>query len=132
MEDEGRWPGVLAKGYLIPKPREEGPLGTRQLTGLSMVYWLWIGTRLRDVVLWQEAWAHPKAYSFRPCRGAINGTGVTAVLMELARLKGWNLAGLSLEYVECFDIIPQAVVLRVARELGMDRGTLRALAAMYQ
>ena len=93
------------------------------MTVLSMVYWLLIGTRLRDVLLWQEAWAHSEAYGFRPCRGAIDGAGVTAVLLELAQLKGWNVA---------VDIIPQAVVLRVARELGMDPGTLQALAAMYR
>ena len=62
----------------------------------------------------------------------MNGAGVTAVLLELARLKRWNLAGLSLDYFKCFDIIPQAVVLRVARELGMHGGTLWALAAMYR
>ena len=117
VEDEGQWPGVLAEGYtfLIPKPGEEGPLGTRPLMVMSMVYRLWAGTRLRDVLLWQEAWAHPEAYSFRPCRGAIYGAGVMAVLLELAQLREWNLAGLSLDYVKCFDIIPQAVVLRLAR-----------------
>ena len=56
---------------------------------------------------------------------------VTKVLLELARLKGWRLEGLSLDYVKCFDLIPQAVVLRIARALGMDDGVLRALAAMY-
>ena len=42
-----------------------------------------------------------------------------------------RLEGLSLDYVECFDLIPQPVVLRIARELGMDDGLLRALPAMY-
>ena len=42
------------------------------------------------------------------------------------------MAGPSLDYVKCFNIIPQAVVLRVAREPGMDRGMLRALATMYR
>ena len=37
-----------------------------------------------------------------------------------------------MDYVKCFDLIPQAVVLRIARELGMDNGVLRALAAMYR
>ena len=126
MEDEGKWPGVLAEGYtsLTPKPGEEGPLGTRPLTVLFTVYGLWAGTRLRglrDVLLWQEAWAHPEAYGFRPCQGAIDGARVTAVLLDLMWLKGWSLAGLSLDYVKCFDIILQAVVLRVARELDMNR-----------
>ena len=60
VEEVGQWPGVLAEGYtsIIPKPGEVGPLGTRPLIVLSMVYRLWAGTRLRDVLLWQEAWAH--------------------------------------------------------------------------
>ena len=122
VEDTGKWPGVLAERYmsLIPKPGEEGPMGTRPLTVLSMVYRLWARTWLRDVLLRQEAWAQPEAYSFRPCRGAIDGVGVTAVLSELAQLKKWNLAGLSPDYVKCFDIIPQALVLRVAREPGIN------------
>ena len=46
LEDEGRWLRVLAEWFtsLIPKPGEEGPLGTRPLTVLSMVYRLWAGT----------------------------------------------------------------------------------------
>ena len=50
---------------------------------------------------------------------------VTQVLLELARVKGWRLEGLSLDYVKCFDLIPQALVLRIARELGMDGWVLR-------
>ena len=71
-----------------------------------MVYRLCAGTRLRDVLLGQEASAHPKAYGFGPNWGAIHGAGVKAVLLELAQFKRWNLAGLSLDYVKCFDIIP--------------------------
>ena len=134
IEEMGQWPALLAQGYtsLIPKPGEEGPLGTRPLTVLSMVYRLWAGTRLWEVMRWQEAWVHPRAYGFRLARGAVDAATVTPVLLELARLKGWRLEGLSLDYVKCFDLIPQAVVLRIARELGMDDGVLRALAAMYR
>ena len=64
-------------------------------------------------------------------QGAIDGARVRAVLMDLARLKGCNLAKVSLDSVKCLDIIPQAVVLWVVWELAMDQGTLRALAAMY-
>ena len=134
IEEVGRWPTLLAQGYtsLIPKPGEEGPLGTRPLTVLSMVYRLWAGTRLWEVMRWQESWVHPRAFGFRLARGAVDAATVTQALLELARLKGWRLEGLSLDYVKCFDLIPQAVVLRIARELGMDDGVLRALAAMYR
>ena len=132
VEDAGQWLGVFAEGYtsVIRKPGEESPLATCLLTVLSMVYRLWARTRPRDVVLWQEAWIHGEACGFRPCRGAIDKVGVTTVLPKPTRLKGRNLGGLGFHYVKCFDIIPQAVVQWVARELGMDQGTLRALSSM--
>ena len=107
-------------------------MGTRPLTVLSMVYRLWAGTRLWEVMRWHEAWFYPQAYGFRLARGAMDAAMVTEVLLELAWLKGWRLEGLSLDYVKCFYLIPQAVVLRIARELGMDDGVLRALAATYR
>ena len=39
---------------------------------------------------------------------------------------------MSLDYVKCFDLIAQAVVLAPALELGMDPGTCHALGAMYK
>ena len=39
---------------------------------------------------------------------------------------------MSIDYVTCFHLIPQAVVLALALELGMDPGTCRALGAMYK
>ena len=39
---------------------------------------------------------------------------------------------MSIDYVKCFHLIPQAVVLALALELGMDPGTCRALGAMYK
>ena len=101
------------------------------MTVLSMVYRLWAGSRSLEVMRWQEACVHPRAYGFRLARVAVDAATVTQVLLELARLKGWRPEGLSLDYVKCFDLIPQAVVLRIARELGMDDGVLRALATMY-
>ena len=57
---------------------------------------------------------------------------VTRVLLELAWLKGWRPEGLGRDYVKCFDLIPRAVVLRIAHELGMDERVPRALAALYR
>ena len=39
---------------------------------------------------------------------------------------------MSINYVKCFDLIPQAVVLALALELGMDLGTCHALGSMYK
>ena len=57
---------------------------------------------------------------------------MTQVLLELCCLRAWAVVGMSIDYVKCFDLIPQAVVLALALELGMDPGTCRALGAMYK
>ena len=134
VERLGKWPARLAEGYraLIPKEGPPGPLNTRPLTVLSMVYRLWAGARLADTIAWQESWAHPAAFGFCPARSALDGVAVTQVLLELCRLRGWAVAGMSIDYVKCFDLIPQAVMLALALELGMDPGTCRALEAMYK
>ena len=95
VERTGKWPARLAEGYtaLIPKEGPPGPLNTRPLTVLSMVYRLWAGVRLVDAIAWQEAWAHPAAFGFRPARSALDGAAVTQVLLELCRLRGWAVAG---------------------------------------
>ena len=38
--------------------REEGPLGTRPVMALSLVYRLWVGTRLWQVLWWGETPVH--------------------------------------------------------------------------
>ena len=107
-------------------------MNTRPLLVLSMVYRLWAGVRLADASAWQETWAHLAAFGFRPARSALDGAAVTQVLLELCGLRGWAVAGRSMNYVKCFDLIPYAVVLAVAFELGMDPGPCRALGAMYK
>ena len=109
VERIGKWPTRLAEGYtaLIPKEGPPGPLNTRPLTVLSMVYWLWVGLRLVDAIAWQEAWAHPAAFGFRPARSAPDGAAVTQVLLEPCRLRGRAVAGMSIDYAKCFDLFPK-------------------------
>ena len=134
VELRGKWPARLAEGYtaLVPKEGPPGPLNTRPLNVLSMVYRLWARLRLVDAIAWQEAWAHPAAFRLRPARIAPDEAAVTHVLLERFRLRGWAVAGMSIDYVKCFDVIPQAVVLALALQLGMDPGSGRALGAMYK
>ena len=54
----------------------------------------------------------------------------TQVLLKLCRLKRWAVAGMSINYVKCFDLIPQAVVPALALEL--DPGVASALGAIYK
>ena len=134
VERPGKWPACLAEGYTaqIPKDGPPGLLNSRPLTVLSRVYRLWGGIRLVDAIAWQETCVQPSAFGIRPARSAVDGAAVTQVLLELCRLNRWAVAGMSIDYVKCFDLILQAVVLALALELGMDPGTCRALRAMYE
>ena len=129
-----RWPARLAEGYtaLIPKESPPEPLNTRPPTVVSMVYRMWAHVRLADAIAWQESWAHSAAFGFRPARSAVDGAAVTHILLELCCLRGWAVAGMSTNCVQCFNLIPQAVVVALALELRMDSGTCRALKAMYK
>ena len=50
---------------------------------------------------------------------------MTQVHLELCGLRGWAVAGLSIDYGKCFDFLPKAVVVALALELGIDLGTCR-------
>ena len=63
----------------------------------------------------------------RPGRGGGNAGPLGAVSPP-----AWAVPGMSIDYVKCFNLIPQAVVLALALQLGMDPGTCRALGAMYK
>ena len=62
--------------------------------------------------------------------GSVNGARVTAVLLELAQLKGWNLAGLGVDYVNCFDTIPHIVV-PLPRTSGHERQHAAGLGGLF-
>ena len=61
VERLGKWPACLAEGYtaLISEEGLPGPLNTRPLTVMSMVYRLWAGVRLVDAIAWQEPIRRP-------------------------------------------------------------------------
>ena len=99
---------------------------------LSVVYRLLAGTRLWEVLCWQETWAHPGASGFRPARGALDLAAVTQALLELSRLQGWTLIAVNIDYVKCLNLIPQAVILRVGQDLGMEPGILQDFTSMYR
>ena len=82
-------------------------------------------------MVWQEKWVHPHAYGFRKKRGTTDAAALIALLIELHTVMRATLKGFWLDYVKCFDLIPQQVVLRVALEQGMHLGTHRALSGMY-
>ena len=105
LERLGKWPARLTERYtaLVPKEGPPGPLITRPLTVLSMVYQLWAAVRLVEAITWQESWAHAAASGLRPARRALDGAAGTHVLLKLCRLRGGAVAGMGIDYVKCFD-----------------------------
>ena len=134
VEELGEWPVQLARGYisLVPKGEGMGPLQMRPLSVLSQLYRAWAGLRMEESMVWQEEWAHPLSYAFRPKRGALDAASLLALLLELHRLLRRRFGGIGLDYIKCFDLIPQAQLLWLAAEMGMEAGVLRAVAAMYR
>ena len=56
-------------------------------------------------MVWQESWAHPHAFGLQ----AIDAAALIALLIELHSIIQEYLTGFGLDYVKCFDSIPQRV-----------------------
>ena len=85
-----------------------------------------------DAIACQESLAHLAAFCFLPARSALEWAAVPQVLLELCRVRRSAMAGMSIDYVKCFDVIPQVVALAVALEVGIDLGRCHAPGAMYK
>ena len=83
-------------------------------------YRIWAGVRLEDALQWQEQWIHSEAYSFRSHRGAIDAATVLTLLVELAQALKTPLVGSGTDYTKCFDLIPQAILMALMEEQGID------------
>ena len=64
--------------------------------------------------------------------GATDAATFISMLIELHKLMKTVLHGFGLDYIKCFDLIPQSIVLHIALMHGMDLGTHRALSGMYR
>ena len=104
----------------------------RPLSVLSAIYVAWSGIRLRDCLVWQEKWVHRNAFAFRPQKSALDAATLLAPLIERAHLLRQALSGAGTDYMKCFDLIPQQISFRMAREFGLDPKPQAALEAMYQ
>ena len=108
------------------------PMQQRPLSVLSQIYRVWAGIGLEECMVWQELWIHPHAYGFRKKRGATDAAAFISMLIELHKLMKTVLHGFGLDYIKCFDLIPQSIVLHIALTQGMYLGTHRALSGMYR
>ena len=106
---------------LVPNGEGGQPLVKRTISVASAVYRLWVTTRIRDAMRWQEGWAHPGQQGFRPKHGTLNGYWEMALRVEDALLSYTELAWILLVYAKCFDR-PSVCepVLQVLRETSTE------------
>ena len=69
---------------------------------------------------------HPHAFGFRTKRGATDAAALISMLIERH-----SIQHKALDYIKCFDLIPQANVQHITLEQGMDPSTHKALSVMY-
>eukprot|EP01059_Diplonema_ambulator_P006674 TRINITY_DN162_c0_g3_i3.p1 TRINITY_DN162_c0_g3~~TRINITY_DN162_c0_g3_i3.p1 ORF type:complete len:1446 (+),score=342.28 TRINITY_DN162_c0_g3_i3:2232-6569(+) len=133
VEETGVWPEEFTTALvtLIPKCENAGPLEHRPITVTSAVYRLWACARIKAILLWQERWVCATQHGYRSKHGTEDAILDIATRIEEAILNKEPLVGLSLDFVKCFDRVPQGLVLELVEDLGMDSGVLRALRGMY-
>ena len=70
---------VTGLGLHLPHPQARGgeAIGHTPVDGPVHGLQTWAGTRLCEVMRWEESWVHPRAYRFRVARGAVDAATVT-------------------------------------------------------
>eukprot|EP01064_Diplonema_japonicum_P028490 TRINITY_DN437_c0_g1_i3.p1 TRINITY_DN437_c0_g1~~TRINITY_DN437_c0_g1_i3.p1 ORF type:complete len:1363 (+),score=232.88 TRINITY_DN437_c0_g1_i3:2601-6689(+) len=133
IEVTGKWPKALLTALvtLIPKGGERTPLNHRPITVTSAVYRLWACARLRDISPWQEKWADDSQHGFRPRHGTDSILMELSTQLETAMLTNTPLNGIALDFVKCFDRVPQKVAFGLMQDLGLHQRILTPLKAMY-
>ena len=133
VERTGKWPTTVARATVALLPKGEGPepLQQRPITITSVVYRLWAATRLRQILSWQEKWAHPSQHGFRPKHSTADALWDLGLRAETALLDGTGLTIVSLDYEKCFDRIPQGIVLALVERLGLPVNVVAAARGIY-
>lgn len=143
VEATGEWPPHLMTGLisLIPKTdTSTDPADRRPIIVMPLLYRLWAGTRLADILQWQETWAPAGMHGFRPRHGPDGlwmqiALEIEHVLLvkgrpasELDPEPAPSLRGLAFfGYIKCYDRAPHLMTLNIAEASGMDPKLLRPL-----
>ena len=100
--------GPPGQGLHSPDP-QGGPAGAREhppapgsVNGLQIVG----GCALGGCHCVARVLGPPGGRCLPPSQGAVDGAAVTQVLLEMCRPRGWAVAGMSIDYIKCFDLIP--------------------------
>ena len=107
MVERTHWPEALLTALVsaIPKGAGTKPLEQRPITVTSALYRLWGCIRMeKDVMEWQEKWAHDGQYGYRKGRSTLDLSWKIALDVEHATLYGEEIAGVTTDFRKCFDL----------------------------
>eukprot|EP01060_Flectonema_neradi_P018899 TRINITY_DN2585_c0_g1_i5.p1 TRINITY_DN2585_c0_g1~~TRINITY_DN2585_c0_g1_i5.p1 ORF type:complete len:1775 (+),score=233.22 TRINITY_DN2585_c0_g1_i5:396-5720(+) len=128
------WPEavLIALVSTIPKGAGTKPLEQRPITVTSALYRLWGSIRMRkDVMTWQEKWAHNGQHGYRKARSATDLSWKLALDVEQAALTGEEIAGVTTDFKKCFDLIPHDILLKLVEKMGLDERILKPTKDVY-
>ena len=135
MVERTHWPEALLTALVsaIPKGAGTKPLEQRPITVTSALYRLWGCIRMeKDVMEWQEKWAHDGQYGYRKGRSTLDLSWKIALDVEHATLYGEEVAGVTTDFRKCFDLIPHDILLKLVKELGLSDKILRTVTDVYR
>ena len=136
IEDTGTWPRAISVGMITPliKSNDEGlgAANTRPITVMSCLYRLWASTRMHELLQWQETWLSEEVSSYRPGMGCEDTWYAEALLVEEALLAGEPLAGMNLDFMKAFDMLPHSILFGIAEHMGLCPRVLRPLRGIYR
>ena len=134
IERSQQWPAVLEYGFcsLIPKIiGDMSPANQRPLGIMSVIYRVYCGYRLVDVLQWQDSVIHAAQAGFRPGRGSDDVYYDIALSIEEALLSGHSLIGVHFDYKKAFDLVPRNIIFNLASRLGFSSSLLNVMKRMY-
>ena len=133
VETTGRWPACLSVALIsmIDKGQGARAQDLRPISVTSVVYRMWAGFRVSQVLQWQDQWATQGIYGFRRASGTEDCFWQTALDIEHALLSGQPLFGFSLDFAKAFDRVPVDLVMHLGERAGLPQGLLRGLRGMY-
>ena len=126
VEATGTWREPLTCAYLslIPKDSTKtspapAPTDFRPISVLSAIYRLWSSTRFKDCMAWQESWAHSQMWGCRRGRGAeAMGMDAAIQLEEIHHNSNLVAGGLCVDFMKCFDLIPENLLFQALQHRG--------------
>ena len=123
------WPQQLVRGHITCLAKNDDSLYAcdyRPITLFSLLYRLWSSSRSRMLLTHLAGMADFEAFGYLPGRSCGDLTYLMQAQIENALLHGEALCGVQLDIQQCFNRIPRAPLLYLARRLGIPRPILVA------